>query len=44
MSNNNPTFLEQWTIGGIFKENGGTSFEKAASAYNINAPPVHGQN
>jgi hypothetical protein len=34
MSNNNPTFLEQWTIGGIFKENGGTSDQP------LKKPPV----
>jgi hypothetical protein len=26
LSNNNPTFLEQWTNGGIFKENGEPQF------------------
>ncbi len=41
LSNNNPTFLEQWTNGGIFKEK---TFENAGSAYIISAPRVHGQN
>jgi hypothetical protein len=43
MSNNNPTFLEQWTNGSISKGTGDNSstFEKAASANSISAPPVH---
>jgi hypothetical protein len=37
LSNNNPTFLEKWSNGGIFKEMGNLSstFKKAASAYSI---------
>jgi hypothetical protein len=45
LSNNNPTFLEQWTNGGVSKRMGNLSstFEKADSAYSISSPLVHGQ-
>jgi hypothetical protein len=47
LSNNNSTFLELWTNGSIFKENGELSatFEKADSAYStcISASLIHTQ-
>jgi hypothetical protein len=46
LSNNNPIFLEQWTNGGIFKENGEPQFnlEKAYSAYSISARQLMDKN
>jgi hypothetical protein len=45
LSNNNPTFLEQCTNGGIFEENGGTSvrpLKKPTVPSVLAQPPVHG--